>query len=176
MNSKKQKMQVTHTSQPAMSLRAALLAGLIAITLNTVVLYLAQFIPLRTEAGGLLKVLKLGFGDALGASFLNQVWNQMKLPSPESEVFKTGFHVFVGLGMALFYAAVFEPWLSGTAWRKGFCYALLAWLLNAFVVLPWIGEGIAGNHHLALTGMVYYAAAHTIFFVLLALLYARFRR
>lgn len=163
-------------SRRALSLRAALLAGLIAIIINTVLLHLAQFIPLRTEAGSLLKLLKLGFGDALAASYLNEVWHRLQLSSPGSEVFKTGFHVFIGLAMALVYAAVFEPWLPGSAWRKGFWYALLAWLLNAFVVLPWIGEGIAGNHHLGLTGMVYYAVAHTVFFVLLALLYARLRR
>src|SRR5262245_31099174 len=67
--------------------------------------------------------------------------------------FKTGFHIVVGLLMAL-----------------------LAWLANALIVLPWIGEGIARSLYLSADGMIYFAAAHTVFFVLLALLYARFSR
>lgn len=69
-----------------------------------------------------------------------------------------------------------EPILSGTALVKGLVYALLAWLANALIVLPWIGEGIAGSLYLSADGMIYFAAAHTAFFMLLALLYARFSR
>lgn len=163
-------------SRPAISFRAALLAGLIAIIINTVLLNLAQFIPLRTEAGGLLKLLNIGFADIQATSFISDIWHRLHMPAPDSEVFKTLFHIVVGLVMALVYAALFEPRLPGQPWVKGLLYALLAWLLNAFVVLPWIGEGIAGIHHLSLTGMVYYAVAHTVFFVPLALFYARFRR
>lgn len=76
--------------------------------------------------------------------------------------------------MALFYAYVLEPMLPGSALVKGLLYALLVWLANAFVVLPWIGEGIAGSAYLSAGGMLYFAAAHTLFFVLLALLYERF--
>ena len=166
------RMRVT----PAPSFRSALLAGLIAIIINTVLLHLAKFIPLEIQGGGLLKLLKMGFGDMLAASPISGIWQYLHLPAPDSEVFKTLFHVVVGLVMALVYAALFEPRLPGQPWVKGLLYALLAWLLNAFVVLPWIGEGIAGIHHLSLTGMVYYAVAHTVFFVLLALFYARFRR
>jgi hypothetical protein len=78
--------------------------------------------------------------------------------------------------MALFYAYVVEPLLPGTALMKGLLYALAVWLANAFIVLPWIGEGIAGSANLDAGGMIYFAFAHTVFFVLLALLYARFTR
>jgi len=78
--------------------------------------------------------------------------------------------------MAVFYAYVVEPLLPGTALVKGLLYALLIWLANAFIVLPWIGEGIAGSANISLGGMIYFAVAHTVFFVLLALLYARFTR
>jgi hypothetical protein len=47
------------------------------------------------------------------------------------------------------------------------------WLLNAAVVLPLTGEGLAGSVHLSLAGMTWFAAAHTVFFVLLAVLYQR---
>jgi len=44
------------------------------------------------------------------------------------------------------------------------------------VVLPAIGEGLAGTRRLTLAGMVWFAAAHTLFFVVFAVLYARWRR
>jgi hypothetical protein len=47
---------------------------------------------------------------------------------------------------------------------------------QCLIVLPWIGEGIAGRRYLSAAGMIYFAAAHTAFFALLALLYARFTR
>ena len=33
-------------------------------------------------------------------------------------VFKTGFRIAAGLLMALFYVALFEPWLPGSAWSN----------------------------------------------------------
>lgn len=159
----------------ALSGLAALWAGLIAIVVNTVLLHLAQFIPLRTEAGGLLKLLKLGFGDVLARSSITEIWLHLPIPTPDSAIFKTGFHVLVGLSMALVYAVFLEPRLAGSVWRKGLIYACALWLINAFAILPWIGEGIAGRAHLSFAGMAYYAVAHTVFFLLLAWLYARFR-
>lgn len=49
-------------SPAAMSLGAALLAGLIAILLNTALLHLADLIPLKVQGGGLLTLLQLVFG------------------------------------------------------------------------------------------------------------------
>jgi hypothetical protein len=43
------------------------------------------------------------------------------------------------------------------------------------MVLRRIGEGIAGSRHLGLPGTVGFAVIHTVFFVLLALLYAALR-
>jgi hypothetical protein len=55
-------------------------------------------------------------------------------------------------------------------------YAGVPWLLNAVIVLPLIGEGFAGARHLDAAGMVGFAAAHTVFFVLLAVLYGQMWR
>lgn len=98
-------------------------------------------------------------------------WNALGLPAPSGGIFKTGFHIAVGLGMALVYAVVVEPRVPEPAWIKGLWYALILWLMNALIILPLIGEGIAGVRHLNFAGVVYYACAHTIFFVLLALGY-----
>lgn len=154
------------------SLSAALWVGLIAILINTGILHLADFIPLQTAHGGLLKLLKLGLGSGLAQIGIPGAWHTLGLPAPGSEVFKTGFHIVVGLGMAVVYAFVVEPRFEGSAWVKGLLFALVLWLMNAFVILPLIGEGIAGSLHLSTAGMLYYAFAHTVFFVVLALLYS----
>ena len=75
--------------------------------------------------------------------------------------------------MAVVYAALFESRLHGPPGVKGLLYALLVWLLNAFVLLPAIGEGVAGVRQPAPAGIAYCAMARTVFFVLMAALHAR---
>lgn len=137
--------------------RAALLAGAVAIALNTAALAAADLVPLATAHGGLLRLLVMLTGVA----------------APSGAVFQAGFHIAVGLGMALVYAFVLEPMLRGPSWLRGLQYAVAVWLANALVVLPVTGEGFAGSRNLTLAGMVWFAAAHTLFFVALAILYAR---
>ena len=140
---------------------AALVAGAVAIALNIAALAAADLVPLATAHGGLLRLLVMLSGGAL--------------PIPAGSAFQAGFHIVVGLAMALFYALVLEPVLRGPSWLRGLIYALAVWLANAAVVLPATSEGFAGSRHLTLAGMVWFAAAHTLFFVVLAVLYARLR-
>jgi hypothetical protein len=140
---------------------AALVAGTIAIVLNTLILDAATLVPLATGNGGLLRFLVMLTGGAFRA--------------PAGAVFQTGFHFVVGLAMALFYAFVLEPWMRVPSWLRGVLFATAVWLINALIVLPSIGEGIAGSHDLTLAGMVWFAAAHTLFFLVLATLFARLR-
>ena len=154
---------------------AALLAGALAIAVNTALLAAADVIPLVTAHGGLLKLVKIGVGDILVRLGAGALWAQSGLPAPGSTTFQSGFHVVAGLGMALVYGMAIEPALPGPAWRKGVIYAVVVWVANAVVILPWLGEGFAGSRNLSLPGMAYFAAAHTVFFVLLAVLFARFR-
>jgi hypothetical protein len=153
---------------------AGLASASIAIAINTFVLFAASWIPLVTAHGGLLKLIKPAATVVLVKTGIAGIWQVARLPASDSTIFKAGFHIAVGLSMGVFYALVVERLLRGTAWRKGLIYALVVWLMNAFVVLPAIGEGIAGGRHITLAGMVYFAAAHTIFFVILAILYTRF--
>jgi len=139
---------------------AALLAGAVAIALNTAVLAAADLVPLATAHGGLLRLLVILTGGAI---------------SPTGAVFQTGFHVAVGLAMAVFYAFTLEPFLGGPSWLRGLLYALAVWLANAAIVLPATGEGFAGSRHLTLAGMVWFATAHTLFFVVQAVLYSGLR-
>lgn len=151
----------------------ALLAGALAITVNTALLVAADRIPLVTARGGLLKLLKLYLGYPLVWVGIGPLWSELELPDPGSYSFQLGFHVAAGLAMALFYGLALEPWLPGPAWVKGVTYAAVVWAANAFVVLPWLGEGIAGNRYLGPAGMAYFAVAHTVFFLLLTILFAR---
>ena len=135
----------------------ALAAGALAIDVNTALLALSDALGLPTAHGGLLRFL--------------QMWGA---PLPSGPVFATGFHIAVGLAMAVVYAVV-APWTRLRPIAAGLGSALLVWLLNSAVVLPAIGEGFAGSRHLGLAGMTMFAAIHTVFFVLLALWEARLR-
>ena len=156
-------------------LDASLTAGAIAIAVNTALLAGADAIGFTTARGGLLRLLKDLAAQAAPHVGLADTWNNVLAPATSGDLFRNVFHVVVGLLMALFYAYILEPILPGKPLVKGLLYALIVWLLNAFVVLPAIGEGIAGSRYLGLPGMIGFAVIHTVFFVLLAVLYARFR-
>ncbi len=66
------------------------------------------------------------------------------------------------------------PLLPGPAWLRGLAYAAAVWVANAAVVLPLIGEGFAGRNDLSLAGMAWFAAAHTVFFVMQAVSFRSF--
>ena len=154
---------------------ASLEAGALAIGANTALLAGADAVGFTTARGGLLRLLKDIAGGLAPFVGLDGVWNDVLAPATSGAFFQTAFHVVVGLLMAIFYAYVLEPVLPGRPWIKGLIYSALVWLLNAFAVLPLIGEGIAGSRQLGIAGMVGFAAIHTVFFVLLAVLYARLR-
>src|SRR5271170_1866625 len=84
---------------------AALLAGAVAIALNIAALAAADLVPLATAHGGLLRLLMMLSGDAL------QI--------PAGSAFQAGFHIVVGLPLALSYAFVFEPMRRGPTWPRG---------------------------------------------------------
>ena len=67
--------------------------------------------------------------------------------------FRTGFHIVIGLAMALYYAFALEPWIRVPSWLGGVLFATAVWLINAIIVLPTIGESIAGGRGLTLAGM-----------------------
>lgn len=149
---------------------AGLVSGAVAITLNTLALKAADRVPLATAHGGLLRFIRRSVPHTFRA--FAHVWGRLGGPAVGSATFQTIFHVFVGFLMALFYAYALEPVLRGGALMKGLIYAGVMWFLNAFWILPATGEGVAGSAHLTLAGMAWFAAAHTLFFVVLALLYA----
>ncbi len=148
--------------------KSALLAGSIAIILNTIALKAADLIHLPTAHGGLLRLLSSVFSGPLQESGISSVWLAVGAPAPNSPTFQTGFHIFVGLVMSLFYAFVLEPLMPWGTTIKGLVYTISVWLINALVILPAAGEGFAGSANLTLAGILWFAAAHILFFMMLA--------
>ncbi|CAG2158568.1 hypothetical protein LMG31506_06418 [Cupriavidus yeoncheonensis] len=142
-------------------LSTAALAGCAGITVNTALLFVADHFRLVTARGGLLTLL----AQTLGMS---------ALPLVRLYAFQQVFHIAVGIAMAVFYSFTFAR-LPTSALIKGLLYALAVWLLNACMVLPLIGQGFAGHSVLTAGGMLFFAIAHTAFFVVTALLYQRWQ-
>lgn len=147
---------------------AALFAGGVAIVLNTVALDVADLFHLETAHGGLLRMLSSWLAVPFDRLGVTAVWSYLDGPSPTGPVFRTGFHLFVGLLMAQAYAFVLERRLPGSIPTKGLIYAAIVWIINATVVLPATGEGFAGRAHLTFAGIAWFAVCHTLFFLVLA--------
>ncbi|GAC1602976.1 MAG: hypothetical protein NVS3B25_31420 [Hymenobacter sp.] len=144
-----------------------LLAGLVAITANTLVLKAAPLLAVNAESGGLLKFVLLHTTPVLPAGLL---------PVVKGEGFKLLFHYFTGLGMVGLYVLVFEPRLPGNGWVKGGLFSLLPWAINAFIVLPLLGQGVAGVYALTASGILYFFGANAVFGLVLGGVYAFLRQ
>lgn len=146
---------------------AAVFCGSIAIFINSFLLYLGGVLGVDTGHGGLLKLLSKIIG------IYPIAWGKGYLSGVTSFTGKYWFHIAVGIFMAFFYVYIFDVILGKNMKPilKGLIYALLVWLANSIIVLPALGYGFAGHLKIPASGMVYYAFAHTAFFVLLAVLY-----
>ena len=128
---------------------------------------------LRTAHGGLLRLLQVAGSAALDGTAAGEWWRRAVAPVTAGPGFQLGFHIAVGLAMAVFYVAVVRRLPPRRVWPNALAYAAAVWLLNAAVVLPVIGEGFAGSKSLGVAGMTAFAAIHTAFFVLLAGFYRK---
>lgn len=124
------------TSLPRESwLRRSVLAGLLATFAMTIALLAAY---------GLAR----GIGDQAGN--LVQRWSWALVHNPIAErtadrlVLAVGANLAVGLLLALVYARVVEPMLSGPGWRRGVIFAVVPWLLSIIIFLPVAGGGLLG--------------------------------
>lgn len=93
-----------HTSRnlnrPFRRLKLGILAGSIAITINSAVLAAADWIPLKTAHGGLLKLMTILINGSFKKVGIVGFWYASGLPEVASQEFKFGFHLFVGIAMA----------------------------------------------------------------------------
>lgn len=154
---------------------AALIAGTIGVAVNTALLKTAAPLGIEAESGGLLRLMTRSLAPLMNQTGISETWLRVGLPAPNSLVFWLGFHLATGLGMALLYAYVFEPLLPGNGLLKGSLFALVPWLINGFVVLPLLGQGIIGVRALTLSGIIYFFVANWSFTATLGVLYERWK-
>jgi hypothetical protein len=138
---------------------AGIVAGVLAILVNTAMLIAADRFHVVTARGGLLTLLLKLIGPPTPP--MATTWGFQQL-----------FHLLVGVAMAVVYAVTLGG-LRGAVLAKGLVAAAVVWLTNACVVLPLIGQGFAGHRVLTPLGMSVFAVAHTAFFVLNAWLFER---
>ena len=122
-------------------LGAALIAGLIAIVVNTAMLEAADWIPLVTARGGLLKLLKIYFASPLGGFGVADLWAALHLPAADTPAFKTGFHILVGLRCSTLSRA-HSLWIGPDQGPRLRAPRLARQCLHR---APLIGEGVAGS-------------------------------
>lgn len=155
-------------------IRRACFAGLLAVAINTVVLKAAPLLQLEAEAGGLLRLLRNTFGATFDQIGMTALWSTLHMPPPDSLPFWVLFHFSMGIGIAVFYVLVVEPFLIGPEWVKGFQFSLLPWSFNSAFVMPMLGKGFAASDILTLGGMLYFFFANGLYGVVLGVVYGRF--
>jgi hypothetical protein len=152
-------------------LHVVLLSGAVAIGANMALLGTASAAGITTAHGGLLHLFEKTVRHLAPLLHLVAQANQRSILPVSSVWFQNGFHVITGLFMAIVYAYILDQRLYGRPLVKGLLYGTAVWLFNACVVLPLIGEGIAGSAHLNAIGMISFAIAHMAFFAVLSVLY-----
>lgn len=157
------------------NIRAALLAGIVAITASTIVLKAAAPLGIVAESGGLLRLHVQHLAPMLRQFGVAGWWTSHGLPGPASLPFWLAFHYATGFVMVLLYTALLERALPGTGVLKGSLFSLIPWLINSLIVLPMLGEGAFGSRALSASGMSYFFMANWLFGAALGAVYARCR-
>jgi hypothetical protein len=160
-----QHLQSGRTRTLPFRLLAALLAGSIALAANMALLSIAGAARIIAGQGGLLGLFATMIQHLAGSLRLIDGLRNLQLPS------QAIFHIVTGLAMAVAYALMIEPRLPGRPFSKGLVYGTFVWCFNAFLVLPLIGEGIAGSRNVNTVGLIVFAVAHMTFFLALSMLY-----
>jgi hypothetical protein len=143
-------------------LQLGLVSGSLAILVNTAMLIATDHLHIMTARGGLLKLLMRLIGSPT-------------LPITTTWGFQQFFHIIVGIAMGAGYAVLVGD-IRASPTTKGLLVATVVWLANACIVLPLIGQGLAGSRVLTVIGMLTFVIAHTVFFLILAQIYERWKR
>jgi hypothetical protein len=155
--------------------RAALLAGFLAISVNTIFLRAAEPLGFLAESGGLLRLHVLYLGPLFQSLGISRWWTSVGLPPPSSLPFWLAFHYVTGFVMVFLYSTLFERVLPGRGLIKGSVFSLLPWVVNGLIVLPLLSQGVLGYQRLPLSGMAYFFVANWSFGAALGVLYEKFR-
>ena len=119
------------------SVGRAIVAGLIGSLANTLAIRVVQMTPVPPGTGGLAKMTLAAVNDLMKA--LGFTWH---VPPNLGPVGQEIFHTLIGVTMAMLYALLFYRLLWGPGWARGLIFCQIPWLLQAFVVLPWLGAGV----------------------------------
>jgi len=133
------------------------IAGLLGIAANMILLKIATLLSIKAESGGLLKLM------------FKIIPSLFAFPALHSELFWLFFHVLTGTGMILLYFLWFAQ-LPINKWIKGCLFSFFPWIVNGFVVLPLLGQGIMGIHILPVSGITYFFFANLVFALILSVL------
>jgi len=115
-------------------LSGAVVAGFIGTILGGAVLLVGYVV-----AGSLA-----GLPGGLGAMFAALTSNVATRSISDQLGLAVLVHFAVGLLLAIVYARLVEPALSGPGWRRGMLFSLIPWLLSLVVFLPIVGGGFFG--------------------------------
>ncbi|MBY0348354.1 MAG: hypothetical protein K2W79_08850 [Hydrotalea flava] len=140
--------------------------GFIAITINTIILKAAPLLHIEAESGGLLKLFILKTRTILTPGLLLYL---------KSFIFFIIFHYATGMAMVLIYVFINNKFLPGKGLVKGSVFSLIPWAINAFIVLPLLGQGIAGINSISTAGILYFFIANWAFGAILGLLYEKWQ-
>ncbi len=116
-------------------LRGGVLAGLLGTFAMTIALLIAY---------GFARGVGVENGNVLQRWCWALVHNPVAERASDRVVLAVGANLAVGLLLALAYARVFEPMLSGPGWKRGMQFSLLPWILSLLVFLPLMGGGFLG--------------------------------
>jgi hypothetical protein len=150
-------------------LLVAIVSGALATVINMAMLAALRAAGIRTSHGGLLRLIGLEFLRVTSFLRINGTYREPALLLFAVGWFQSAFHIFTGLLMAVVYVLLLEPRRGASPLLRGMLYGIAVWLFNSFLVLPAIGEGIAGKNHLNALGIYGFAAAHLSYFVVLSL-------
>jgi hypothetical protein len=145
-------------------------AGAIATVVNSALLQVASLEGIETAHGGLLRLTEMLLERVAHLLLPAMPGGHAPLLPISAHWFQTVFHFATGLFMAELYVIVLEPTLPPDIGEKWVIYGTVVWLFNSFVVLPLIGEGVAGSNHLGLPGIFCFAIAHMAFFISLSII------
>jgi len=155
---------------------AGLWAGLIAITVSTIILRVAEPLGIRAGGGAPLRFARLILGPVIEGLGIDELWAAAGLPGPSSMLFGLAFRYLAGFGMVFFYVFALERVLPGSGLVKGAVFAFLPWLGAVLVVMPLVGAGAFGLREVPLSGAMYFFAANLSFGVVLGVRYDKFRK
>ncbi|MEP7346227.1 MAG: hypothetical protein ABI877_13220 [Gemmatimonadaceae bacterium] len=109
-------------------------AGFVGALVNAAAIRLVQAAGIDAGTGGFARWFFAHVNLAIGTHF----------PTALGPFAQEMFHTTVGIASALIYAGLFHRLLPGPRWLRGLVYCQTMWIVQAFVVLPWLGRGYMG--------------------------------